>query len=157
MLHKSEIDRLRQLAAFLKPLADLPDTLEQVANVEQTVREAVARRSHIMADIDAATAQRNEAHRALDEREKRVVEREKHAREQAAVIEEKAITESQILVDSAQEKAADIRTDAETYAERIKHDAAVIDKSIAAKRAEVATLEKRVSDAKAYLKKLKDE
>ena len=56
-----------------------------------------------------------------------------------------------------QEKAAEIRTDAEAYAERIKHDAAVIDKSIAAKRADVATLEKRVADAKAYLKKLKDE
>jgi hypothetical protein len=157
MLHKSDIDRLRQLAAFLKPLADLPETLEQVASVEQTVREAIARRSHIMAEIDAATTQRHEADRALDEREKRIADREKHAREQAAVIEEKAVTESQILIDSAQDAAAKIRSDAETYADRIKHDAAVIDKSIAAKRAEVASLEKRVTDAKAYLKKLKDE
>jgi chromosome segregation ATPase len=157
MLHKSDIDRLRQLAAFLKPLADLPETLEQAANVEQTVREAIARRSHIMAEIDAATTQRHEADRALDDREKRIAEREKHAKEVAAAIEEKAITDAQALVDSAQEKAADIRADADSYAERIQHDAAVIDKSIAAKRAEAATLEKRVADAKAYLKKLKDE
>jgi chromosome segregation ATPase len=156
-MNRADIDKLRTLAGLLKPLADLPETLEQVANVEQTVREAIARRSHIMAEIDAATTQRHEADRALDEREKRIAEREKHAREQAASIEEKAVADSQLLIDSAQESAAKIRTDAEAYAERIQHDAAVIDKSIAAKRAEVATLEKRVADAKAYLKKLKDE
>jgi hypothetical protein len=156
-MDRAQIDHIRSMAGFFRSLAEIPPILERIETAEQSVRSADAQRSKILREMSDLIAKNEALSVAMAERESKLVAREKHAREQAAVIEEKAITESQNLVDSAQEKAADIRTDAEAYAERIKHDAAVIDKSIAAKRAEVATLEKRVADAKAYLKKLKDE
>jgi chromosome segregation ATPase len=156
-MDRAQIDHIRSMAGFFRSLAEIPPILERIETAEQSVRNAESQRAKIMREIADMTAKNEAQSVAMAERELKMSEREKHAKEVAAAIEEKAISESQDLVDSAQEKAADIKADADSYAERIKHDAAVIDKSIAAKRAEVATLEKRVADAKAYLKKLKDE
>jgi len=154
MIHKSDVDRLRQLAAFFKPLADLPPLLDALANAEQASREASERMVMINAECLAAAEKRDEAEADLIVREGKMTERESHAKERIAKVEESAILEAQNLVDNAQAKAADIRSDADSYAEKIKKDAATIDRAIASKRAEVEKIEGRLHQAQEKMRKM---
>lgn len=153
----ADIDRLRNLSAMLKPLAELPALLDQVVQAEQIVRERQAQAAKIATENEDAMQTMASVRDQIKDREKHAAELLASAKARAAAIEEDAVTRRDAMLDAADLAISERRVAAESVMERLKQEAATIDATLADKRSEVAKLEKRVADAKAYLKRLKEE
>lgn len=154
-LNTADIDRLRSLAAMLKPLADLPAMLDQVAQAEQLVRERQAQAAKIARENEDAMQTMAKVRDQIKEREQHAEDLVAAAKARAAKIEEDAVTARDAMLDKADLAAAEARVAMEAEIAKLKAEAATIDHSLKDKRHEAERLDKQVADAKAFLKKLK--
>ncbi len=148
---KDAADQTRALAKGYKAVLALVEAIDQIGSIEQSEREAKARKEAAEKAADKAKFEKDSIELAVSEAKGRLAD----AQAKVSAVHAQTLRDAQAVIDKANEKAGKLLSEAaalKTQAEQVLNDAkargAEVDAQIASRKKDLQAVEKQIASLK---------